>query len=167
MHTWFRIFGTNDAEAEPAVLVELARVLEPSVTAKFSGDDQGWFRAIFTVDPDEPRLILERYLASEEGIRSQIMTWIAWLETRETEPNRDSLMDHLVAVKQLFTLHMEEDGDEASWTSILPEALCQCLARTTNGVYQADGWGFFTASGELMLAEEQHPPSPPTAVGGS
>jgi hypothetical protein len=165
MHTWFRVFGTNDADPEPAVLLELARVLEPSVTAKFSGDDQGWFRAIFTIDPDEPRLILERYLASEEGIRSQIMTWIAWLETQEAEANRDSLMDHLVTVKQLFTLHVEEDGESSS-NDDLCEALCQCLAQTTGGVYQVDGRGFFTAGGELILAEEQHPPSP-TAVGGS
>jgi hypothetical protein len=160
MNRWSRVFGTNDADPEPAVLLELLRCLEPDVTGKFSGDDQGWFRAVFIADPDEPPLVVERYLASEEGIRSQIMTWIAWLETCEAEANLDSLMDHLVAVKQLFTLHVEGDNEESSWSEDLCAALCQCLAQTTGGVYQVDGRGFFTADGELILVEGDASRSP-------
>lgn len=155
----YRVFGTNDADPEPAVLLELLRCLEPDVTGKFSGDDQGWFRAVFTVDADEPPLILERYLASEEGIRQQIMTWVAWLEIQDSE-NRDSLMDHLVATRQLFTLHAEEDREESSWSDDLCAALCQCLASAVGGVYQVDGRGFLTVDGELLVAEVEVPRSP-------
>ena len=153
MNIWFRVFGTNDADPEPAVLLEMLRCLEPNVTGKFSGDDQGWFRAVFTLDADEPSLILERYLASEEGIRSQIMTWIAWLETLEGSSNRERLMDLLVACKQLFTLHANGDNEDAAWGEDLCFALCQCLARLTEGVFQIDDRGFHAADGTLLLEE--------------
>ena len=42
---WYRVFGTNDTEPDPAALLEHLQQLGFEVTGKFRGDDQGWFSA--------------------------------------------------------------------------------------------------------------------------
>ena len=41
---------------------------------------------------------------SEEGIRAELNTWAAWLETAGHNPNHSWLMGHMIQTRQIFTL---------------------------------------------------------------
>jgi hypothetical protein len=153
MSLWYRVFGTNDVQPEPAALLEAVRALGIEATAEFGGDEQGWFRVALTFAADATPVHLERYLATEEGIRADLNSWAAWLETADYSPNHGPLMQHVISTRQLFTLRCPIDhADE-----VLVERLCvgvsRFLARTTDGVYQVDDEGFFAADGILLLKE--------------
>src|SRR5262249_5631381 len=121
------------------------------VTGKFSGDDQGWFHADLVVSDRQALLPLERYLASEEGIRAELNTWAAWLETIENNAHSGRLMQHMITTRQVFTL--EQPADQHEDIDRLCSSLCRFLARATDGVYQVDGQGFYDASGTLLVRE--------------
>ncbi len=148
MPRWYRVFGTSEAQPEPAALLEHLQV-----SGHFRGDDLGWFHARLVFAEDAPPLELERFLAKEDGIRGELNTWAAWLETREENPNHRPLMEHMIRTKQLFTLALPEDevGDERTEQICL--VACRFLARQTDGVYQIDHHGFFGADGTLLLEE--------------
>src|SRR5688500_2724639 len=113
MSQWFRVFGANDAAVEPAALLEHLHGQGLKVAGRFRGDEQGWFRAEFAFADDAPPVLLERYLAKEEGIRAELNTWAAWLETAEESPHYVALMQHVIGTTQLFTLHQpDEDADD-------------------------------------------------------
>ncbi len=149
MSRWYRVFGTGEAAPEPAALLEHLRLRTPA-RGDFRGDEQGWFRAEFRRDGDGIPLVLDRYLTTEDGIRDQLNTWAAWIETAEDNPNHGPLMGHMIGTKQLFTLE-RPDGPE--WPDDWCVGLCQYLARETDGVYQADGVGFANADGAVLLRE--------------
>jgi hypothetical protein len=153
MGAWYRVFGTNDVQPEPAAFEEQARSLGVKVVGMFLGDDQGWFRADLFVEDTSPLLEVERFLTTEEGIRSQLNTWAAWLETAEDNPNHGPVMQHMIQTTQLFTLHRPVEGLGEEPVERLCMQLCQFLARVTAGVYQVDGLGFFAADGTLLLEE--------------
>jgi hypothetical protein len=146
----YRVFGTNDAAVNPAALLEHLHGLDFEVTGHFRGDAQGWFRAELIYPEADARFELERFLATEEGIRAQLNTWAAWLET--ACPDEPRWLQQLISTTQVFTLHSIGEGNGAD---IVPfcQALCQFLATTTAGTYQADGAGFFTAAGTLIVKE--------------
>ena len=147
---YYRVFGTNNAAINPATLLEHLHGLDFEVTGHFKGDAQGWFRAELIYPDAVARFELERFLATEEGIRAQLNTWAAWLET--ACPDQPCWLQHLISTTQVFTLHcISEDADEAS--EPFCQCLCQFLAMTTAGIYQADGEGFFTADGTLIATE--------------
>jgi hypothetical protein len=156
MSRWFRVFGTNDAQPEPARLLEEARRLNPDVSGRFRGDDLGWFRADLALAGEEPPLPVERFLSSEDGIRAELNTWAAWLE--ETgRPEAVPLMQHMVSTTQVFTLGpLDPDADLT--VESLCAGLCRFLAKETAGVYQVDGQGFFTADGALRVPEDAERP---------
>ncbi len=87
-----------------------------------------------------------RYLSTEEGIRAELNTWAAWVESTGDGPIQQRLMQHLISTRQIFVLH------DAPPELAIP--VCQHLARVTEGVYQVDGQGFFDADGRLLVAEE-------------
>ena len=95
---------------------------------------------------DGAALQLERFLAEEEGIRAELNSWAAWLETRENAPEHVRLMERMIQTKQLFTLQSIEESAQA-------ERLCRFLAEITLGVYQIDVRGFFAADGVLLVPE--------------
>jgi hypothetical protein len=152
---WFRIFGTNDVEPNPAALLDPFRQLEfgDEITAKLSRDDEGWFRAEFAIIGEDMPLIIDRYLAKEEGIRAELNTWAAWLETVEQNPSRDRLMQHLISTTQVFTLHGPSEADSLLPMEYLCLEVCQFLARQTAGVYQVDKQGFYSPDGTLLVEE--------------
>jgi len=162
---WFRVFGTKEAQPEPAALLEFIRGLELGydVIGKFTADDDGWFRAELeitsTAIPASKSayaaipLILERYLAKEEGIRAELNTWAAWLETFEQQPNHGWLMQHVISTRQLFTFLGPTNEDGVLPMEDLCLGLCQFLARETAGVYQVDNHGFYSPDGTLLLEE--------------
>jgi hypothetical protein len=145
---WYRVFGTNQVEPRPATLLEHLQALGAEATGKFSGDEQGWFRAELTTPAENTTLQLERYLVSEEGIRAELNNWAAWIETNEDNPHQGRLMQHMISTMQLFTLRPPARGAAERCGEI-----CRFLARETAGVYQVDGQGFFAADGTLLMSE--------------
>jgi hypothetical protein len=133
--------------------LEQVRALGVPVTGTFKGDDLGWFRAELVIGDDAVPLPVERFLGSEEGIRAELNTWAAWLESAGEGPVYLRLMQHMIGTTQVFTLGPLDPDDEAAVSPVCV-ALCRFLAGATAGVYQADGQGFFAADGTLLVPEE-------------
>lgn len=136
----WRVFGINDAPIDPAWLLDHLHALDFEITGQFKTDEDGWFHADLV--HDDCRIELDRFLSSEEGVRAELNTWAAWLE--EHSPDH---MQHLISTRQVFTVHADEADDGVSL------AICQYLAKQTDGIYQVDGRGFFSADGTLIVAE--------------
>lgn len=137
---WYRVFGSNEAQIPPETLLEHLQV-----PGYFRGDDQGWFQVELAVQGDT--IQVNRYLATEEGIRAELNNWAAWLEGNAAEP--EPLMQHLISTTQVFVWKKQDDHQAQA----LCTALCQFLARETAGIYQIDGQGFFDRQGRLLAAE--------------
>jgi hypothetical protein len=153
MGLWYRVFGTNDAQPVPAALLEHLRSLGIDVTGNFRGDDQGWFGAELGFATDATPVHLERFLSTEEGIRNDLNSWAAWLETADYSPNHRRLMGHVISTTQLFTLRRPIDHPNEILVDRVCVGVCQYLARETAGVYQVDDQGFFAPDGALLLQE--------------
>jgi hypothetical protein len=128
------------------------RALNAKARGQFHADDQGWFAADIKIPSEETGIRLERFISSEDGIRAELNTWAAWLETQENNPHVNRLMQHMISTKQIFTL--QEDPSSGDNTAEVCTALCRFLAGLTNGVYQADAQGFLDAAGLLLVPEE-------------
>src|SRR5687768_9904172 len=103
---WYRVFGLTTAELQPAHLLDHLERAGLQVQAHFRGDDQGWFEVELIVEDMPVRL--SRYLVREVGIRAELNTWAGWVETHETHPQRDHLMQQLISVEQLFTMEVPD-----------------------------------------------------------
>jgi hypothetical protein len=154
MTPWYRVFGGNDAHPEPSALLAHLHGLGLGVTGHFRGDDEGWFRADLTLAAEDGVVEVDCYQATEEGIRSELSTWAAWLETTPEGPVQDRLMLHVIGTRRVYTLHASADAEDDEATEAVCLALSRFLARATAGVYQVDGRGFFEADGTLLVAEE-------------
>jgi hypothetical protein len=151
MSLWSRVFARQPQAPEPAAL--LARLNElTTVSGHYSGDDQGWFRAEFTIGAGTP-LLLERYLSTEEGIRAELNNWAAFLETCDYSPAHTELMERVIQTAQLFTLRRPVDHSDDVLVEKVSDALCRYLAVERDGVFEVDGKGFFAADGSLLLQE--------------
>ena len=156
MSQWFRIFGQSVAAIEPAALLEHLHEQGITVAGHFRGDDRGWFRADLVFADDAPPLIVERYFADEQGIRAELNTWAAWLEEQNSNPHHVPLMERIIGTAQLFTLHQPIEDAEIEDRELLERLCltsCRYLASMTDGVYQADHGGFYTADGTLLVPE--------------
>jgi hypothetical protein len=146
---WYRIFGSNDTEPTPAAVLEHLNALGAPVSGQFHGEGGDWFGAELLV-AGKVRLGLERFLASEEGIRAELNSWAAWLETCAPQAEQARLMECMIQVRQLFTLQRPDEAEEAGPVCV---TLCQFLAQVTDGTYQIDGRGLFAADGTLLVEE--------------
>jgi hypothetical protein len=152
---WWRVFGLNDTTPDLTSLLEHLHAQGLPAVGHFRGDDLGWTGGELTL-PDSPTPIqLERYLTDEDDLRDELNTWAAWLETQDHEPGHRALMQHAIGTRQLVTLR---PSDAAALDRLCAE-VCRHLARQTDGVYQADGRGFFAADGTPLLSEDR-PPRP-------
>ena len=88
MAVWYRVFAGRDKGPEAADLLAELRRLGVTAPVRFHGDDQGWFRAVVHEPGGATLLELERYRADEEGIRAELNSWAAWLETTDASPAR-------------------------------------------------------------------------------
>jgi hypothetical protein len=149
---WYRVFGRNEVQPEPAELVEQLHAEGLTVRPAFRGDDLGWFSAMLTLADGSGVVELERFLTREEGIRGELNAWAAWLETVADDPNGTTLMERVIQTKQLFTIRAAELTDPAR-VGVVCVAVSRFLARVTDGIYQVDGQGFFTAEGAPLLRE--------------
>lgn len=122
----------------PDTVLEQLRGLGVTGRACLRGDDQGWT----ALEVDDVRI--ECYLASEPGIRSELNTWAAWLETQSDQPEHAALMERVIQTRQLFTLQG-------------PDHICEWMSRRiadwTQGVWQQDDRGFLDVSGRLLLPD--------------
>jgi len=148
MVPWYRIFGSSSDMPTPTAVQEFLTGRYAAVSGEFAADDSGWYRADLLVDGIA--LQLERYLADEPGIRAELNSWAAWLETRENTPEHVRLMERMIQTVQLFTLRSDEDSARAESMCL---ALCRFLAEMMAGVYQIDERGVFAADGCLLIAE--------------
>ncbi|HEY7307899.1 MAG TPA: hypothetical protein VH643_00930 [Gemmataceae bacterium] len=145
---WYRIFGGGSEMPAPAAILEFLSGRYASVSGEFAADASGWYQADLLVDGVP--LQLERYLADETGIRAELNSWAAWLETREDAPAHLRLMERMIQTSQLLTLRSIEASPR---TEAVCGTLCRFLAGLTAGVYQIDGRGFFAADGALLVSE--------------
>lgn len=148
MIPWYRIFGGHSGMPAVEDIRAILAARRASVSCDFLGDDSGWYRADLVVDGTS--LQLERYLADEPGLRAELNSWAAWLETRANAPERIRLMERCIQTAQLFTLQSAEDSAAADGMCV---ELCRFLAAATAGIYQIDERGFFDAEGTLLVAE--------------
>ncbi|HEV3256501.1 MAG TPA: hypothetical protein VG013_06465 [Gemmataceae bacterium] len=155
MTVWYRVFGTSDVEPAAEAVLGHLQELDGAVRGSFSGDEQGWFRAELVLVAEAEPTHLERYLATEEGIRGELNAWAAWLETAEDSPHHGRLMQHMVSTTQLFTLPRPVVMGHDSLVERLCTGLCRFLAAATTGVYQVDEQGFFAADGTLLVQEKR------------
>lgn len=148
MGTWFRVFGSK--ERVPA-LADLQAGLADAGTPiswQVHGQDDCWF-ALSLNWGEEPPLIVERWQADEEGIRTELNSWAAFLETCEHQPLSRSLMERIIQARQLFTIEVGE-GPKGMQLGL---TLARRLAEQTEGIYQVDGRGIFTAQGNLLVED--------------
>jgi hypothetical protein len=150
---WWRVFGLSDAEPNPAALLEHLHARGLPAAGHFRGDDLGWTGGELSLDGGAAPIVLERYLTGEDDLRDELNTWAAWLETRDREPAHRALMQHFIGTRQLITLRQPADSQDPTLDRLATE-VCRHLARQTDGVYQADGRGFFAADGALLLPED-------------
>lgn len=149
---WHRVFGGNQAEPAPAELLEHLHRQGFEVSGNFHGDDQGWFSAeIIRADGAAP-VRIERYFSLEEGIRAELNSWGAWLETL-TDGNQyaEPLMRQMVSTAQVFTLRQPVRISDVWRSTPLCWEACLFLAQATDGVFQIDGRGFFDSEGNLLV----------------
>lgn len=144
---WYRIFCASGVSPAPEALLQHLNEIA-LVAGHFHGDEDGWFRAQLVVA--DTTLLLERFLSSEEGLRAELNSWAAHLETCGDGPGIIRLMERMIQTRQLFTLEQPGQNDASS----VSVALCRFLANTAEGVYQIDGHGFFTADGALLVRDE-------------
>jgi hypothetical protein len=148
---WYRVFVLSETQPVPSGVGAFLQSFDASIEARFHADEHGWFAADIDV-PGEETIRLERFLASEEGIRAELNTWAAWLETRENNPHVGRLMQHMISTRQVFTLQDDPTASERAAQTC--SELCRFLARVGDGVYQADSQGFLDADGLLLVPED-------------
>src|SRR5262245_58387250 len=150
---WHRVFGRAEKQPTPVALQEHLRGLGVDSPVHLHGDDDGWTSAEFALTADTSPLVLECFLAAEPGIRGELNTWAAWLETCDYSPHHTALMERVIQTRQLYTLRQPIDhADEVRLEKVIV-GLCLWLAQATDGVYQADHAGFHAADGTLLLQE--------------
>jgi hypothetical protein len=153
MARWYRIFASRDGAPELAGIE--ACLAGPGAGAQLScsADASGWYRVDVVLGSTS--LVLERFLAEEEGIRGELNTWAAWLETCEDSPQHAALMEHTIQARQLFTLCRPSDGADEPLIERVCEMLAQHLAQASEGFYQVDDLGFFAADGTALVREQR------------
>jgi hypothetical protein len=146
---WQRVFATRPTGPLPGDLLAHLHASGHATTGRFHGDDAGWFRAELVHEATGQAYELQRYLATEPGIRDELNAWAAWVELCDT-PFQSALMQHLVTTQQIYTLKATGGVPDLAYT----EALLRWLTACTGGIWQRDGVGFLRDDGTLMLAEE-------------
>ena len=118
-----------------------------------------WHRVFGITLPDEDALrtalteagasslAIDHYLAEEDGIRAELNSWAAWVESRDDDLRSVRLMERLVQTEHLFVFGLTDESE-------LGATVCRMLAAMTTGMYQIDGCGLFDADGTLLVAEE-------------
>jgi hypothetical protein len=130
---------------------EFLQTLNVPATVEFEPAGSEWLSAEWRF-LDQP-IHVERFLAEDEGIRAELNTWAAFLETCDYSPNNVPLMEHMIQTRQLFTVCRPVNVDDPLQVEQVCQDFVEFLARSVDGVYQVDEEGFFDAEGRLILPE--------------
>lgn len=156
MSVWYRIFGQ---ELNPFLLdriIEKFKRWENRLKIEFTTDSNqssdDW-RVLTIHHGRGTPLIVERYLATEEGIRGELNTWAGFLETCDGNPNHVPLMEQMIQTQELFTLCKPIDVSDEELVGDLCESLCRVISDATLGFYQIDAVGFHDPEGNVLLQE--------------
>jgi hypothetical protein len=152
MGLWLRVFGRGTAAVTSDAIREHLANRGITVACDFAGAGENWSRAEFRLSTTTP-VMLEHFRVDEEGIRAELNSWAAFLETCDYEPNHVVLMERVIQSKQLFTLRRPIDCANEVLVDNLCVDLCRFLAGATDGVWQCDDEGFFAADGTVLLKE--------------
>jgi len=150
MDLWYRIFCRSSTAVKKTAVLECLHSL--GAEGWFDGGETEWTQVTMTLGAATP-LSLERFLATDEGIRAELNSWAAFLETCEYNSNSVPLMEHLIQTNQLFNLRRPSDPSDEELVQRFCLGLCQFLAQAADGVYQTDDEGFYRADGVLLLRE--------------
>jgi hypothetical protein len=150
MDRWYRIFGARDTVPAPADLDACLAAAGVPWRVSVAGDADGWYRIDIAVGADSS-LVLERWLADEEGIRAELNSWAGFLETCDHSAHHQELMERTIQVRQLFTMRRPGAVADEEPLERVCVALNRHLAAVTEGFYQIDGQGFFAADGTLLV----------------
>jgi hypothetical protein len=149
---WQRVFGRSDGGWTPAQIAEGLAAAGHTCVPHFKGDDLGWTTGELHFPSGSP-VLLARYLTKPDELRADLNAFAAELETMTYSPNAAPLMERVIQTQQMVTLRKPFDhGDEIKLDAVC-EFLVQSLASASDGLYQIDGKGWFTASGELLVQE--------------
>ena len=100
-------------------------------------------------DADRASLLTELIL----GVVREFGVDTAELETMTYSPNAAGLMERVIQTQQMVTLRKPFDHADEVELEAVCELLMRSLAAASDGLYQIDGRGWFTASGELLVQE--------------
>jgi hypothetical protein len=143
---WYRVFAAGAEEPSADALLALLNRFAV-VEGHFRADAAGWFHAHFTCNAIA--LSLDRYTADEEGVRQELNTWAAFVESLPGGAEHAALMERIIQTRQLFAL----EGPAVARGRLLCVVLCDHLARAADGVYQIDGEGFYAADSTPLVRE--------------
>jgi len=150
---WYRVFGLSAESPPPSVLAEYLHAVGLAVTPHFRGDDIGWTAGELVLPGGGGPVLVHRHLTDADDLRTDLNAFAAELETMTFNPHHADLMRHVIQTKQLVTLRRPLDhADEVALDRLCNEVVLFLAART-EGVYQIDGRGWFSAAGEMLLQE--------------
>jgi hypothetical protein len=149
---WYRVFGSTLHEPAPAALAAHLHALGLLVQPHFKGDDLGWTEGELRFASGSP-VLCARYLTKEDDLRDDLNAHAAELETMTYSPNSVPLMERVIQAQQLVTLRKPVDAPDEVLLERVLDACALFLAHATEGVYQIDGRGWFSAAGELLVPE--------------
>jgi len=145
------VFGGNHLEPRPEVLLEHLQRQGFDVSGHFRGDGRGWFSVELTCTSSPAPLSMNRYLADEDGIRAELNSWAAYVETITSEREAAPLMQRLINARQIYVIEQPFQAIEAGEAVDFGSSLCRFLAETTEGIYYANGRGFFAPDGRMLI----------------
>ena len=149
---WQRVFGRSDSGLTPAQIAEGLASAGIACVPHFKGDDLGWTSGELRFATGSP-ILLARDLTKPDDLRADLNAFAAELETMTYSANAPALMERVIQTQQMVTLRKPFDhGDEVKLDGAC-EYLMRALAAASDGVYQVDGKGWFTADGELLMQE--------------
>jgi hypothetical protein len=149
---WYRVFCRSDNEVKPDDLLAHLTGLGIPVQGQFRGDDRGWAVADLRLTAGSP-VFVERYLTDADGLRNDLNTWAAYLETLDYSPNYTTLMEHVIQSRQMVTVRKPLDHPNEVLVERLCEEVCRQIAAGGDGIYQIDNDGWYSAKGLLLLKE--------------
>ena len=149
---WQRVFGRSDNGLTPARIAEGLAEAGHVCVPHFKGDDLGWTSGELHFALGSP-ILLARYLTKPDDLRADLNAFAAELETMTYSPNAAGLMERVIQTQQMVTLRKPFDHADEVELEAVCEFLMRSLTTASDGLYQIDGRGWFTATGELLVQE--------------
>jgi len=149
MAGWFRVFLLQEDGPKPSEIMECLQDLLPEVNGRFRTDEEGWFQLILT-HPSVGELVLDHFMTLEKGVRSEINTWAAWLESNK----KFDLMERIIQVKQILTFEVTPEMEDNVLDTLVFKHIAFKLAALARGFVHIDGIGFLEPDGTLLIEDE-------------